>query len=185
MKHSKFIYSNADHNKAGTMICTECNKVITSGRYRYKEAHHKFKFVGYCEHQHHECSASCNGWDHNPEESDEPLQNTDKSLQAIHNHMLGAHDLSLPDVELDAIIEVVKLAEGERVPDTVNMISQWQPMETMPLDSKARIVYCPSNKCQFMVSWDRHTDEYRHFGTLDSLDYEASHWQNLQKPPTE
>jgi hypothetical protein len=113
------------------------------------------------------------------------LKNTDKSLQAIHNHMLGAHDLSLPDVELDAIIEVVKLAEGERVPDTVNMISQWQPMETMPLDSKARIVYCPSNNCQFMVSWDRHTDEYRHFGTLDSLDYEASHWQNLQKPPTE
>jgi hypothetical protein len=112
------------------------------------------------------------------------LKNTDKSLQAIHNHMLGAHDLSLPDVELDAIIEVVKLAEGDHVPAAGNMIDQWQTIDTAPKHGGSHLVTMTIGKIRYyhLAHWCFDTDKFIYH---PGISRQPTHWQPLLSPPTD
>lgn len=56
MKKSKWKYADAEGHKTGTMVCRLCGRKIISGEYRYKEAHHRFEFVGYVSHEHRSCA---------------------------------------------------------------------------------------------------------------------------------
>jgi hypothetical protein len=79
------------------------------------------------------------------------LKHTDKSLQAIHNHMLGEHGLDMSDSSLDAIIEVVKLAEGERVPDAGKMIEE--DFETWWKSEGSNLYESKSVKERCRIAW--------------------------------
>lgn len=61
----------------------------------------------------------------------------------------------------------------------------WQPIETAPKDSKARLVYCPENKCIFCVSFDARDGQWIYFGGGGTLFHEPTLWQPLPPPPSE
>jgi hypothetical protein len=79
------------------------------------------------------------------------LKNKQSSLQAIHNHLLGQYGLSLLASELDDIIEVVKLAEGERVPDAGNTIEE--DFETWWKSEGSNLYESKSVKDRCKIAW--------------------------------
>lgn len=60
---------------------------------------------------------------------------------------------------------------------------EWQPIETEPKDSKARLVFCPENKCIFCVSFDARDGTWLYFGGGGTLFYEPTHWMPLPGAP--
>lgn len=61
-------------------------------------------------------------------------------------------------------------------------MSDWQPIETARKDSKAILVWCPENKCQYMVTWN---DDWFIFGCFTRLTRNVTHWRELPSYPDE
>lgn len=73
---------------------------------------------------------------------------------------------------------------------------EWQPIETAPKDSKARLVWEPNDKNIFCVSWsegygdpadgDEPIPGWYIFGSAGWLyPIKATHWMPLPQPPKE
>ena len=70
--------------------------------------------------------------------------------------------------------------------------SEWQPIETAPKDSKARLVWCPENMCIYCVSWrdgfDCEYDDEKGWtvfgGGWRDVIQRPTHWMPLPTPPT-
>ena len=56
-KKHNWKYANAQNVNVGCMVCTHCQKPITSGDFRYRETDEAYKP------QHRACSESDSGWD--------------------------------------------------------------------------------------------------------------------------
>lgn len=62
----------------------------------------------------------------------------------------------------------------------------WQPIETAPKTSKAILVWCPGNLCQYMVTWDGYEPNCRWViwgGFGASLHESPTHWHPLPPAP--
>ena len=70
----------------------------------------------------------------------------------------------------------------------------WQPIETAPRTSKARLVWCPTYQNTYLVSWleplgddlkpDPRQGYWVHFGGVGArLNDTPSHWCPLPEPP--
>ena len=63
-------------------------------------------------------------------------------------------------------------------------MSEWQPIETSPKDSKARLVWCPLRKNIYVATWDgRYDGAWIFFGGGGSLIEDPTHWMPLPPPP--
>lgn len=63
------------------------------------------------------------------------------------------------------------------------MMSDWQPIETARKDRKAILVWCPENRCQYMVKWD--DSDWFIFGSFTKLTRLLTHWRELPSYPDE
>lgn len=61
----------------------------------------------------------------------------------------------------------------------------WRKIETAPKSSKARLVYCPENRCIFTVAFSEWHNGWTIFGSGVLLTYTPTHWQPLPAPPSE
>jgi len=103
----------------------------------------------------------------------------------------SADSVDLGDGEVGRII--LSWEEYERLyaamlaaaPQPPVAMTGWQPIETAPKDSKARLVYCQENKCIFCVSYDARDGSWIYFGGGGTMFHEPSHWMPLPQPPKE
>ncbi len=56
MARKDWVYAHAEGNRTGLMVCHACNKPITEGQYRYRDAGEKFVLA------HRRCSATDPQW---------------------------------------------------------------------------------------------------------------------------
>jgi hypothetical protein len=62
----------------------------------------------------------------------------------------------------------------------------WQPIETSPRNTKARLVWCPERRNTYVVVWSYLLPGWIHFSGGDrELREEPTHWMPLPKPPEE
>ena len=59
----------------------------------------------------------------------------------------------------------------------------WEPIETARKDNKAILVWCPENKCQYMVVWRKSTGTWVIFGGGNALRETPTHWRDLPFNP--
>lgn len=65
----------------------------------------------------------------------------------------------------------------------------WQPIETAPKGDEGEqpgiLVWCPGNRCAYMVAWDWDSDQWEFFGPDGSimLNEEPTHWAPHPEPP--
>ena len=61
----------------------------------------------------------------------------------------------------------------------------WQPIETAPKTPKAILVWCPSIRCTFAVTWVRNGRDsgWEFFGSSTRLREVPTHWMPLPEPP--
>lgn len=64
----------------------------------------------------------------------------------------------------------------------------WQPIETAPLTSQARLVWCAERKNTYVASWmaEYETREpgWHHFAVgMPKMDETPTHWMPLPDPP--
>lgn len=69
-------------------------------------------------------------------------------------------------------------------------MGEWQPIETCPRTSKARLVWCPERQNTYIVSWWQSAldpavmSHWVHFGGGGSqLREHPTHWMPLPEPP--
>lgn len=63
-------------------------------------------------------------------------------------------------------------------------MSAWQPIETAPKTSKARLVWCPERQNTYIVSWSDTPPGWLFFGGGGrDLQEDATHWMPLPEPP--
>lgn len=62
-------------------------------------------------------------------------------------------------------------------------MSEWQPIETARKDRKAILVWCPENKCQYMVTWCDDDEGWLLFGSLTKVTRRLTHWRELPSSP--
>lgn len=69
-------------------------------------------------------------------------------------------------------------------------VIDWQPIETAPRDSKARLVWCPENRCTYCVSWGTfwisgvENSGWLVFGGCHrDVIQRCTHWLPLPSPP--
>lgn len=69
------------------------------------------------------------------------------------------------------------------------MTQDWQPIETAPKDTKARLVWVPEIQCIFCVAWQRDSEypwsgKWTVFGAgrHDAI-RRPTHWMPLPEPP--
>lgn len=60
----------------------------------------------------------------------------------------------------------------------------WMPIETAEKTRKARLVWCPENKNQHLVTWDERYETWAHFGGGDKLAEVPTHWKALDAAPS-
>jgi Protein of unknown function (DUF551) len=61
-------------------------------------------------------------------------------------------------------------------------MSEWQPIETAPKDSRARLIWVPENECIYCVSWNSGWEIFG--GDRREHLQRATHWMPLPTPPT-
>jgi hypothetical protein len=59
----------------------------------------------------------------------------------------------------------------------------WQPIETAPKTSRARLVWCPENMCIYCVSWNDKRGWIIFGGGWRDVIQGATHWRPLPPPP--
>lgn len=63
---------------------------------------------------------------------------------------------------------------------------KWQPIETAPMTSRARLIWCPEIQCTFAVTWHDEDKEWVIWPGGRPLAYLAvtpTHWMPLPEPP--
>lgn len=61
---------------------------------------------------------------------------------------------------------------------------QWQPIESSPLTTKSRLVWCPQYQNIRIVYWDQMDGEWKHFGGLNRpLTETPTHWMPVPPAP--
>jgi hypothetical protein len=66
-------------------------------------------------------------------------------------------------------------------------MSEWQPIETVPKDGTAVLIYCPTENCIVSSRWRQDGDDGRWYGTdpMGRLNWIQlpTHWMPLPAPP--
>ena len=101
------------------------------------------------------------------------------------------------ETNADAFIEITSpmgsaQLKGCHEVQNIGAVETWQPIETAPKDTKARLVWVPENRCIFCVSWTEGLAGYEPPGWLIFgggyrsylRDGRATHWMPLPAPPT-
>lgn len=74
-------------------------------------------------------------------------------------------------------------------PTPMSVAEAWQPIDTAPKDTKARLIWCPSNRCVFCACWEKGgTPGYKAGWAVFGGGWReclqgATHWMPLPEPP--
>ena len=88
----------------------------------------------------------------------------------------------MPSSATEAIAKHPALAEAAIQELQAQLQSQWQPIETVPRDSRARLVWCPDRQNIYAVSYQGRRGWLIFGGGV--LTQEPTHWMPLPPPPS-